>query len=71
MRTDHLQNTTKVTGHLEDRRGYFHIAMNWVDRNGERGRKSVSTGLPVKGNKKRAEEILRQVRREQQELLSW
>ena len=71
MRTDHLQNKPiKVTGHLEDRRGYFHIALNWVDNNGERGRKSVSTGLPVKGNKKRAEEILRQVRREQQELLS-
>jgi len=71
MNTGHLQSKpTKVTGHLEDRRGYFHIALNWVDAGGNRGRRSITTGLPVKGNKKRAEELLRQVRREQQEIIS-
>lgn len=71
MKTDHLQNQPiKVVGHLEDRRGYYHIALSWFDENGQRGRRSVSTGLPVKGNKKRAEEVMRKVRMEQQELLS-
>lgn len=71
MKTGHLQKKpVKVAGHLEDRRGYYHIALNWVDNSGNRGRKSVSTGLQTKGNKKRAEEMMRQVRREQQEILS-
>ena len=71
MKTGHLQNNIlKVTGHLEDRRGYYHIALSWFDSNGVRGRKSISTGLPIKGNKKRAEEMMRDFKKEQQELLS-
>ncbi|MDL2218530.1 site-specific integrase [Christensenellaceae bacterium OttesenSCG-928-M15] len=71
MRTGHLQNKTiKVAGHLEDRRGYYHIVLNWIDRSGNRGRKSISTGFPVKGNKKRAEEMMRLAKREQQEIVS-
>ena len=71
MKTGHLQNNIlKVTGHLEDRRGYYHIALSWFDSNGVRGRKSISTGLPTKGNKKRAEEMMRSFQKEQQELLS-
>ena len=71
MKTDHLQNKPiKVSGHLEERRGYFHVALNWVDNDGKRCRKSISTKLPVKGNKKRAEEVMQQAKREYQSLLS-
>jgi len=71
LKTDHLQNKPiKVSGHLEERRGYFHVALNWVDNDGKRCRKSISTKLPVKGNKKRAEEVMQQAKREYQSLLS-
>ena len=67
---EHLQKSKiKVTGHLEDVRGIFHIKLSWVDEAGNRGRKSVSTGLTVKGNKSRAEEMIPQIKREQAELL--
>jgi len=71
MRADHLQNNSiSVSGHLEERRGIYHMALRWTDKNGGRGRKSLSTGLPVKGNKKRAQDMLKSARREQQELIS-
>lgn len=59
----------KVSGHLEEKRGIYQMALNWVERNGERGRKSISTGLKVKGNKKRAEEMLREARKAQEQVL--
>ena len=71
MSTDHHPHKPiRVSAHLEERRGYFHVMMNWVDRNGERDRKSRSTGLKVKGNKKRAEDCMRAFRREQESLLA-
>ena len=71
MKTGHLQRSTiKVSGHLEDIRGYYHMILSWTDKYGNRDRKSISTGLTVKGNKKRAEEMLRTARREKQELLT-
>ena len=36
----------------------------WKDANGKRRTKSISTGLPGKGNKKRAESLLRQTQKE-------
>ena len=51
-----------VTGHLEQRRGYWHVSLNLRDENGKRKRKMITTHLPVKGNKKRAEEILTELR---------
>ena len=59
----------KVSGHLEERRGIFRIMLTWTDAQGNRGRKSVSTGLPVKGNKGRAESMLIDVKREQEAML--
>ena len=57
--TDHLpQKAIKVAGHLEEMRGYYHMVLGWTDRNGERQRRRKSTGLKVKGNKKRAEDML-------------
>ena len=71
MKTGHLHSKkVQVSGHLRERRGYYHMALSWMDKNGERVRKSISTGLPVKGNKKRAEEMLRAARKEQQERIS-
>jgi len=63
---DHLQKKGKirVTGHLAEVRGIYHIKLSWSDTKGERCRKSISTGLVVKGNTKRAEDMLRKVRKE-------
>jgi len=61
-------NKIKVTSHLEERAStggknqkiYWRMMFTWVDENGKRQRKSKSTGLAVKGNKTRAEEMLRE-----------
>jgi len=67
---EHLQTSKiKVSGHLEDVRGIFHIKLTWTDGTGERGRKSITTGLAVKGNKGRAAEMLQEVKKEQETLL--
>ena len=68
---EHLQTANiKVSGHIEDRRGIFYIMLSWYDENGKRGRKSVTTGLAVKGNRKRAEDMVRDAERDQEALLS-
>jgi len=56
----------KVSGHLEDVRGILHIKLAWTDRTGKYGRKSISTGLAVKGNKGRAEDMLQEAKKEQE-----
>jgi len=53
-----------VAGHLQEKRGIFHIVLSYVDESGKRRNKWISTGLPVKGNKKKAEELLRAARRD-------
>jgi integrase len=53
-----------VTGHLREKNGYFQMILTYKDMNGKRQTKSVSTGLPVKGNKKRAEAMLWKTRQE-------
>ena len=40
------------------------MILSWKDTNGKRRTKSISTGLPIKGNKKRAEALLRQTQKE-------
>ena len=59
----------KVAGHLESKRGIYQIVMNWKV-NGARQRKSITTGLPVKGNKKRAEKLLEEASKEQEQQLN-
>ena len=59
----------KVSGHLENVRGIYQIKLTWVDEAGTRGRKSVSTGLAIKGNKTRAEAMVSKAEKEQEELL--
>jgi len=68
---EHLQNEKiRVAGHLVEVRGYYHIKLSWYDEAGNRGRKSVSTGLTVKNNKKRAEDMVYEAKKEQEALLS-
>ena len=52
-----------VAGHLEVKRGIYQCVLNYTDETGKRKRQSISTGLSEKGNKKRAEKILMDLRR--------
>ena len=47
-----------VAGHLREKRGIYHMILSYTNENGERVTPTKSTGLPVKGNKKRAEAML-------------
>lgn len=51
-----------VAGHLREKRGKFHIVLNYYDELGIRRTKWTSTGLSIKGNKKRAEALLMEAR---------
>lgn len=53
-----------VAGHLREQNGTYQMILSWKDTNGKRRTKSISTGLPIKGNKKRAEALLRQTQKE-------
>lgn len=52
-----------VAGHLREKNGYFQMILNYKDGDNKRRTKSISTGLPVKGNKKRAEAMLLETRK--------
>lgn len=52
-----------VAGHLREKNDYFQMILNYKDSKGKRKTKSISTGLPVKGNKKRAEAMLLEARK--------
>ena len=51
-----------VAGHLREKNGTFQIVLSYKDALGNRKTKSISTGLPIKGNKKRAEAMLMEAR---------
>ena len=53
-----------ITGHLQEKKGRYYMVINLKDSNGNWKPKWKATGLPIKGNKKRAEEILRKTIRE-------
>lgn len=48
----------KATGHLRSKRGVWQMVIEYHDENGNRRQKSESTGLPEKGNKRRAQQML-------------
>lgn len=52
-----------VAGHLHEKNGFYYIILNLFDANGKRKPKWIATGLPVKGNKKKAESLLMQERK--------
>lgn len=53
-----------VAGHLREQNGKFQMILCYKDRKNKRCSKSISTGLSVKGNKKRAEALLAKTRKE-------
>ncbi|QQZ61322.1 site-specific integrase [Paenibacillus sonchi] len=53
-----------VAGHLQEKKGLFYMVLNCKDEEGKRKPKWIPTGLTVKGNKKRAEALLLETRRE-------
>jgi len=57
------EERTMVAGHLQEKNGMFYVVLNYRDENGKRKTPWISTNLPVKGNKKRAETFMMDVRR--------
>lgn len=51
-----------VAGHLQEKKGYFYMVLSYPDAAGKRKTKWLPTGLPVKGNKKKAEKMLMETR---------
>ena len=51
-----------VAGHLQEKKGYFYMVLSYPDAAGKRKTKWFPTGLPVKGNKKKAEKMLMETR---------
>lgn len=52
-----------VAGHLQEKNGLYYIVLNYRDVSGKRKSKWISTHLPVKGNKKKAEQLLMETRK--------
>lgn len=53
-----------VSGHSEIKKGYYYVVLSYLDVNGKRHRPWISTGLPEKGNKRKAEAELARIRSE-------
>ena len=51
----------KTTGSVQEKNGRFYFVVNLYDANGKRKIKWISTGLTVRGNKRKAESMLREV----------
>ena len=64
------QEVFMVAGHLRDRNGTWYIALSYKDRSGKKKSFLKTTGLPVKGNKKKAEKMLNEARKELQRQLN-
>ena len=52
-----------VSGRLQEKNGYYYMVLSYKDATGKRKQPWHATGLPVKGNKRKAEEMLRELRR--------
>ena len=52
-----------VAGHLQEKSGQFYAVLSYKDTKGKRRTKWIPTGLMVRGNKKRAEAMLSEIRR--------
>lgn len=48
----------EVTGSLYQKNGKWHMMINYYDESGKRKQKSKTTGLEIKGNKKKAQQML-------------
>lgn len=52
-----------VAGRLREIGGYYYLVLSYRDKNGKRREPSFSTELPVKGNKKKANKLLNELRK--------
>ena len=52
-----------IAGHLREQNGNFQMILSYRDATGKRKNKSISTGLSVKGNKRKAEAMLMETRK--------
>ncbi len=52
-----------IAGHLQEKKGYYYAVLNYKDESNKRKTKWIATGLPVKGNKKRADAFLQEQRK--------
>ena len=53
-----------VAGHLRIQNGIYQMILCYKNKKNKRCTKSISTGLPAKGNKKKAEMLLAKTRKE-------
>ena len=53
-----------VSGHLQVKKGFYYVVLSYYNNNGKRRVKYFSTGLPEKGNKRKAEAELAKIRSE-------
>ena len=60
-----------VAGHLRERNGIYYIVSSYTDLDGKRKTPMITTRLPVKGNKKRAEKLLSDARNEKEAELKY
>ena len=51
-----------VSGHLQVKKGYYYAVLSFYDSKNKRHVKYISTGLPEKGNKRKAEAELVKIR---------
>ncbi len=52
-----------VAGHLQEKKGFYYIVLTYKDEQNKAKAKWISTKLPVKGNKKKAEAMLLEARK--------
>ena len=52
-----------VAGHLQEKKGYYYMVLSYPNAMGKRKTKWFPTKLPVKGNKKKAEAMLMELRK--------
>ena len=47
-----------MTGSLQVKNGRYHMVISYIDQDGKRKQIWKATGLPIKGNRKRAQAML-------------
>lgn len=52
-----------IAGHLQIKNDYYYMVLSYLDANGKRKQPWIPTGLPAKGNKRRAEKLLLDTRK--------
>ena len=58
-----------VAGHLQEKKGRYYVVLSYKDRQNKRITKWISTKLPVKNNKKKAEQILNEYKTKYQMMI--